>query len=124
MVKTVWKRSERGMLTADMIVAMGLLVIALIPISFSYLKEHQLCRAYYERAVLTQVIDGEMEVLAAGEWRVFKEGQQDYPVSTAAMTNLPPGKFVLNRAGNNLRLEWYSGTGKEKAKLVRKAVGQ
>ncbi|MBA4148686.1 MAG: hypothetical protein H0X66_11280 [Verrucomicrobia bacterium] len=112
------------MLSTDLFVAMGLLAIALIPISFSFLNEQKLCRAYYQRALATQILDGEMEVLAAGEWRAFKEGEQDYPVSTAATKNLPAGKFFFSRTGKNLRMEWQPVKNDGRGKLIREAVGQ
>jgi hypothetical protein len=53
-----------------------------------------------------EIVDGEMEVLLAGEWLQFAEGPHPYPVKAASATNLPPGRFRLTRDGNRLRLEW------------------
>jgi hypothetical protein len=51
-------------------------------------------------------VDGEMEILAAGQWRAVPEGTNTYAVHAAAATNLPPGQFRLIRTGNHLQLEW------------------
>jgi hypothetical protein len=52
------------------------------------------------------VVDGEMEILRAGEGRAFKEGTQTYSVQNPSATNLPPGRFVLTRQDRHLRLQW------------------
>ena len=96
------------MLTTELVVAMAILTIALMPLGYSLVTEAKLLRANYHRAVATEIVDGEMEILAAGEWRAFPEGAQAYPVQATATGNLPPGKFQLTRAGNHLRLEWAS----------------
>jgi hypothetical protein len=98
--------AKRGMLTAELVVAMALLTIALLPLGYSYLTEARLLRADYHRAIAMEIVDGEMEILAAGEWRAFPEGAQAYAVHAAAAGNLPPGQFRLTRTGNRLLLEW------------------
>lgn len=118
------EHSERGMLSTDLFVAMGLLTLALIPISFSFLNEQKLCRAYYQRALTAQILDGEMEVLAAGEWRAWKEGRQDYPVTSAATKNLSHGKIVFARTANKLRLEWHPENKEGRGIVAREAIGK
>lgn len=100
------RRSERGTLTMELIVAMAILVAVVIPLGFSFMQEQKLCRAYYFRAVAMEIIDGEMEILQAGEWRAFPQGTPAYPVRAASATNLPPGHFVLTFNPPTLRLEW------------------
>ena len=80
--------------------------VVLIPLSFGYVQETKAFQAAYYRAVAMEIVDGEMEVLAAGEWRVFPLGRQEYPVRAQAATNLPPGDFTLTRTETTLRLEW------------------
>ena len=86
---------QSAALTTELLVAMALLITALLPFAYSFAAEKRLARSYYQRAVATEIVDGEMEVLVAGEWRSFKSGWQDYSVHAAAVTNLPPGKFKL-----------------------------
>jgi hypothetical protein len=97
---------QSGSLTADLIVAMSILVIAALPLAFAFEQEARLCRAYYNRAVAMEIVDGEMEILAAGEWRAFSEGEHPYPVKAVAASNLPAGRFLLTVRGQMLRLEW------------------
>jgi hypothetical protein len=98
--------SRRGMLTVELLVAMALLTGALLPLAYSIASERRYARAVYQRAVAMEIVDGEMEILAAGAWRSFAEGKQPYPVHAGAATNLPPGQFMLTLAGGKARLEW------------------
>ena len=90
----------------EMLVAMGILVLVMIPMSMSFIDERREFGIYYHRAIALEVVDGEMEILRAGEWRAFKEGTQAYGVKNPTMTNLPPGRFVLTRQDRHLRLQW------------------
>jgi hypothetical protein len=90
----------------DLIVGMAILTLAIMPLAFSFVHERQLLRAEYLRGVAMEIVDGEMEILAAGEWRNFPEGSQSYNVHARATGNLPPGHFQLTKTGNHLRLEW------------------
>jgi len=100
------KEKCRAMLTAELIMAMAILVIAVLPIGYSLIVDTRFLKANYQHAVAMEIVDGEMEILAAGEWRSVPEGTHPYPVHAVAATNLPPGQFQLTRTGNNLRLEW------------------
>ncbi|HXR46434.1 MAG TPA: hypothetical protein VN784_03255 [Candidatus Limnocylindrales bacterium] len=99
---------KRGFLTMDLIIGMAILVVAFMPLAFLFVHERQLLRAEYSRAVAVEIVDGEMEVLAAGEWQNLPEGQQAYTVHAQAAGSLPPGHFQLTRTGKHLRLEWKS----------------
>ena len=44
----------------EMIVAIGVLTTATVPIAFSFVSETRLCRQYYFRAVAMEAVDGEM----------------------------------------------------------------
>jgi hypothetical protein len=85
---------------------MAILVVAMIPLSYAVLRERQLSRALYYRALAMEIVDGEIEVLRSGEWRVFREGSHPYPTRAESATNLPPGRFVLTREASLVRLEW------------------
>ncbi len=94
------------MLLAELAVAIAILAIALLPLGYAAACNARLFRAKYERAVAMEIVDGEMEILAAGEWRAFPEGTQPYVVHAQAAASLPPGEFQFTRAGNHLRLQW------------------
>jgi hypothetical protein len=90
----------------ELLVAMALTVGLLLPLVYSVAGERRLARSYYQRAVAMELVDGEMEALAAGQWRAFSHGVHDYTVRASATTNLPPGKFLLTVESNSIRLEW------------------
>jgi hypothetical protein len=97
---------RRGWLMVDLLAAIALLAAALLPLAYSIATERRLARADYQRAVVMEIVDGEMEVLAAGGWRAFPNGMCDYHATGGAITNLPPGRFILTRSENQIRLEW------------------
>lgn len=97
---------RRGALATEAVIALGILVAVMIPLSFGFRQEAKLFRAYYYKAAALEIIDGEMEVLVAGEWRAFPPGRQNYITRAASATNLPPGAFVLTLAEGRARLEW------------------
>jgi hypothetical protein len=63
-------------------------------------------RTDYCRAVADEIVDGEMEILAAGDWKNFPDGEQSYTVHSRAAANLPAGRFELIKNAHHLRLEW------------------
>jgi hypothetical protein len=98
--------SWRGMLIWELLVAMAILAAVFFPLCLSWLNEQKALRAGYSRAVAIGLVDGEMEILAAGEWRMFPVGVHSYTVQARAVTNLPPGRFLLTINERALRLEW------------------
>ena len=91
---------QRGFMMTEMVMAMGILIIAMLPLSYSINS--------YQRAVAMEIVDGEIEILAAGAWHSIPEGTHSYTVRANALTNLPPGQFQLTRTGEHLRLQWAS----------------
>ena len=106
MVIPLRRPANRGMLLWELMVAMAILASVFFPLSLSIISEQRALRAGYFRALAIGLVDGEMEILAAGEWKAFPAGTQDYPVKAAAVTNLPPGKFILTINDQAIRLEW------------------
>lgn len=99
-------KSRRGILEVDLAVAMLVLATAIIPLAFSFAKERQVLRVDYCRAVADEIVDGEMEILAAGAWKNFPDGSTVYTVHSLAKANLPAGHFELTKNARHLRLEW------------------
>jgi hypothetical protein len=93
-----------------------------LPLAYSIAAERRYSRAVYQRAVAMEIVDGEMEVLLAGEWRAFTPGTHPYPVKAGALTNLPPGEFTLTLATNKIRLEWKPSMTRRGGSIVREAV--
>ena len=113
---------ERGALITELVVAMAIIVIALFPLAFSFAQETRFLRACYNRAIALEIVDGEVEVLLAGEWRAFKEGAQDYAPHALAATNLTSGKFQLTIKNRRVRLEWLPSEKDQGAKVVREVT--
>ena len=113
---------RRGALMMELVVAMSLLTGALLPIAYSIVAEKRLARAAYQRAVAMEIVDGEIEVLAAGEWRAFTPGRHEYSVRAGAATNLPPGQFVLTVKDNQVKLEWRPAVRHHGGAVVREAM--
>ena len=118
-VKSMLSRRRRGALITEVVIAMGLFTFAMLPLAFSIVREQKLTRAYFNRAIVMEIIDGEMEALMAGEWRVFTPGAQTYPVRAEAAKSLPPGKFVLTLDSDRVRLEWLPAKSGKGGPVVR-----
>lgn len=100
------KSGQRGVLLVEAMVALAILLIATLPLAYGMAADARVLRATYQRAVAMEIVDGETEILAAGDWRNYPEGSTAYQVHAGAAANLPPGRFQLTRQGNHLRLEW------------------
>jgi hypothetical protein len=118
------RRHEHGSMIIELMTALAILIAILLPLGLSFVDEQHVCRVYYWHAVAMETVDGEMEVLAAGEWRDFNEGTTSYTVHAESAKYLPPGKFTLTVHGPRLRLEWRPDKSRFGAPVVREAVGQ
>jgi hypothetical protein len=90
----------------DLVVAMAILSMAIVPLGFSFARERQGLKIEYLNSVADEIVDGEMEILAAGDWKNFPDDSQNYSVHANAAARLPSGHFQLTKTGNHLRLEW------------------
>ena len=115
---------KRGALMAELLVAISLLSVALLPIAYSMRSERDVARAYYEKAIALEIVDGEMETLVAGSWRQFTPGSHDYAVRANAATNLPDGKVTLTVRTNSIRLEWQPADLHHGGSVVREVTIQ
>lgn len=107
---------------AELLVAIAIFLVALLPIAYSFTAERKLARVDYERAVAMEIVDGEMEVLVAGEWRAFPSGTHPYAVNAQARTNLPPGQFTLTIESNKVRLAWQPAVKRHGGPVVREVT--
>ena len=103
----------------ELVVAMAIIAFILLPTAYSISAERRLMRAMYQHAIAMEIVDGEVEILAAGGWRAFKNGVSDYPVHSIAATNLPPGRFILTLTPEKLRLEWLPSVKQHGGSVVR-----
>jgi hypothetical protein len=100
------RHRTRGFLEVDLVVGLAILTLAVVPLGFSFERERQVLKIEYFRSVANEIVDGETEILAAGDWKNFPDGSQNYSVHANAAASLPPGHFQLTKTGNHLRLEW------------------
>jgi hypothetical protein len=107
---------------AEMLVAIAMLMVVLVPVAYSFDAEKRAARATYNHAIAMEIVDGEMEVLLAGEWRAFTPGTHPYAVKAGALTNLPPGDFTLTLTTNKVRLEWKPSTTRRGGPISREAA--
>jgi hypothetical protein len=121
-IRTGHSRKQRGIVVAEIVLAIAILSIAMLPLAFSANADARLFRATYQRAVAMEIVDGEIEILAAGEWRNFPEGSHSYAVHAKAAANLPPGQFRLTRSGQHIRLEWTSAKKQGIGSVVREVT--
>ncbi len=115
-------RTRHGFLEVDMLVGLAIFSLAIVPVGFSFVRERQVLKLEYFRSVANEIVDGEMEILAAGDWKNFRDGSQNYPVHASAAASLPPGHFQLTKTGNHLRLEWDSDAKHGGAPVIREAT--
>jgi len=115
-------RSRRGFLMVDLVVAMAVLSLAIVPLGFSFARERQVLKIEYFHSAADEIVDGEIEILAAGDWKNFPDGSQAYTVHSHAAASLPTGHFQLTKTGNHLRLEWTPDKRKGVGPVVRETT--
>ena len=96
----------RAFLQLDVAVAITVLALVFIPLSISSSGDLDLARRHYFEAVALQLIDGEMDVLLAGERRKYTTGEHRITPVGEAVQNLPEGEFVLTVHDQKLTLAW------------------
>jgi hypothetical protein len=116
--------NRHGSIMVELMAALAILVAGILPLTYVYVRERQLAKAQYQRAIAMAIVDGEMELLRAGEWRAQPEGTHDYPVTAAAARNLPPGRLQLTRTGPQLRLVWQPTQPAHGGVVTREAHGR
>ncbi len=114
----------RAALMVELMVGIAILGIAVLPLAYSFAKEHQYLRACYQRAVAMEIVDGEMEVLLAGDWHSFTNGVHTLTPRAQSSANLPPGRLQLTVAGKNLRLAWLPSGRDQGGQVVREATAR
>lgn len=115
-------RRRRAALMTELVVAMAILMFALLPLAYSIVGEKRLARATYQRAVTMEIVDGELEVLAAGGWHAFNLGTNSYSVRAGSATNLPPGEFLVTITAEIVRLEWKPSVKNQGGSVMREVA--
>jgi hypothetical protein len=113
---------RRGFLQIDLVAALAILGIAMMPLGYAFARERQVLKIDYFRSVADEIVDGEMEILAAGAGRDFPDGSQIYTVHSRAAASLPPGHFQLTKNGTHLRLEWVPDEQRGLSAVIRETT--
>jgi len=116
------RKLQHGLLEIDLAIALVILMTAMMPLGFLFGRERDALRADYCRAVANEIVDGEMEILVAGDWKNYSDGAQTYIVHSRAAANLPMGHFELTKTGKHLRLEWTSDKRQGIGTLIRETT--
>jgi hypothetical protein len=115
-------RRAGGFLEVDLMVGLAILMLAVLPLAYSFVRQRQALKIEYCRSVADEIVDGEMEILLAGAAKDLPDGSQDYSVHARAASQLPPGHFQLTKTGNHLRLAWTSDKRRGFGTVVREAT--
>jgi hypothetical protein len=113
---------KHGFLQIDLVVALAILTIAVLPLGYAFERERQVLKIEYYRSVINEIVDGEMEILAAGDGENYPDGAQTYSVHASAAAVLPPGHFQLTKNGSHLRLEWNPDEKRGVSTVAREAT--
>jgi hypothetical protein len=108
MLSSGHRQSERrrGFLQFDLVMGLAILTIAVVPVGFSFEHERKALLTESRRCVINELVDGEMEILAAGAAKNLPDGSQALPVQSRAAASLPSGHFQLTKSGGHLSLAW------------------
>ena len=82
-------------LLTELIVALGIIAMVMLPLASSYFKEDKLLKALYFRSVAEQILDGEREALMAGDWRKYPPGTYLLSIKSDAFSQLPEKEVLL-----------------------------
>jgi len=113
------RRRQRGSLMAEIAVALVIFTTVMVPLVVSFTHDQKEGRDLYLRAIAMEIVDGEMEVLAAGAWREYAPGRHVISVEAGAAVNLPDGEFIFTRGEKFMRLEWVPEERFQKRKVIR-----
>lgn len=94
------------MLEVDMSIALTILFIAVLPLAYSFASDAKAIRRSYERAIAMELLDGKMEVLAAGAWKNHPPGTNEIELTGNAAANLTTDRALLILQPGRIRLEW------------------
>ncbi len=90
----------------DVAVAIVILMLVFIPLTVTSSSKLDLARRHHVEAVVLQLIDGEIDVLLAGEQEKYNFGEHRITPAGEAAEDLPKGEFILTLKEKQLSLAW------------------
>jgi hypothetical protein len=119
MTKILHDHNNRGSALLEISIAFVLFGLVSIGCWTMLIRGSTLLRSHCQRSIVSQILDGEMEMLKAGEWRAFPPGVHIYPVDCFSASSLPDGAFTLRRDDRKLVLEWKAVSAHVKMQVRR-----
>lgn len=113
------RKTKKGVLLTEMIVAISVLVILTSVLVPKILSDKQALRDLYYRSVAMEILDGEMEILLSGEWQNYKEGITNFTPRANALKILPKGIWRISLSNQSIKLEWIPHYNKRKLYIAR-----
>lgn len=101
---------RRGGILMELLVALALLALVLLPLAGGFAGQRRMAKQLSQRLVLTELIDGEMEFIAAGRWRRFTEGTNTLEIEMPPGFLPPPGRTFVIRNVNHFKVVWEPET--------------
>lgn len=101
---------RRGGVLMELIVGLALLAGVLLPLTGGFVSQRRMAAQLSKRLVLTELIDGELEFIAAGRWKEFNEGTNAFVIEMPPGFVPPAGRSYLVRESDHFRLLWEPDT--------------
>ncbi len=112
-------RQKRTFALAEVIAAMAVLAIAMIPLIGALTAEKSRVQSFYKRGVAEQVLDGYREVLAAGAWRKYEPGTYQLDMDSRALNQLADSDVSLRVTAEDEQLRYKLAWHPEHIKAVK-----
>ena len=106
LVKSKFLVSHLAFVQLDVMVAIVILMLVFIPLTVTSSRKLDLARRHHVEAVVLQLIDGEIDVLLAGEHKKYNFGEHRITPAGEAAEDLPKGDFILTLKKKQLSLVW------------------
>ena len=99
-------RAAKRLAFVQLDVALAVSILLLVFIPFSVTSSSKLDLARRQHFVALQMIDGELDVLMAGERQKFSPGEHKITPPGEAVKTLPVGEFILTVEEKQLTVAW------------------
>jgi len=106
----------------DVVLAVSILILLFIPFGVTSSGKLDLARRQHFEAVALQMIDGELDVLLAGERQKYPLGEHKITPPGEAVKTLPVGEFILIVKEKQLSLAWVPEKGAKWGRVEREVT--
>ena len=99
-------RRKVGAIHLEAILALALTAAVLLPISGIVVSQRRIASDLTRHLTMIELVDGEMELIAAGDWVRYPEGTHSVPLPSPEGFVPPVGELTLVRQGREFSLAW------------------